>query len=170
MYQEGELVMYESTGVCRVEAVGDAPESSAPPGRPYYRLSPLYRSGVIYVPVEGKAFLRPVLSRSEAMELIHRIPDIRDDAFQDCERRQLENCYRQTLRSHSCESLVELIKALYTKARAMDRAGKRLGRVDEEYRKRAEELLHGELAAALDLPLDSVPEFIAGQVSMKKTT
>lgn len=40
--------------------------------RLYYKLSPVYGSGTIYVPVDTKIFMRPVLSRREAMDLIHR--------------------------------------------------------------------------------------------------
>ena len=35
--------------------------------------------------------------------------------------------------------------------------------------KRAEELLFGELAAALDIPKDRVPEYIADRVSEKRS-
>ena len=41
--------------------------------RLYYNLSPVYGSGTIYVPVDTKIFMRPVLSRREAMDLIRRI-------------------------------------------------------------------------------------------------
>ena len=33
--------------------------------------------------------------------------------------------------------------------------------VDERYMKRAEEMLHGELAIALDMPREQVPQFIS---------
>ena len=166
MFQAGDLVIYETTGVCRVECVGTAPEIPvAAPGKWYYQMLPVYGSGTIYVPVEGKAFIRPVISKQEALDLIDKIPEIRDDAYQHCEQRQLENCYRQSIRTHQCEDLVGLVKALYAKNRAVTRAGKRLGRVDQEYRKRAEELLHGELAAALNIPYEQVADYIAERVA-----
>ena len=52
MYEVGQLVQYDSTGVCRIteiktEAFPDAGE------RLYYVLQPLYNSCVISVPVES---------------------------------------------------------------------------------------------------------------------
>lgn len=168
MFQVGELVIYETTGVCRVEAVGTAPEIPvAAPGRWYYQMAPLYSNGTIYAPVEGKVFIRPVISKEEALDLIARIPEIRDDIFQDCEQRQLESRYRQTLRARRCEGLAEMVKTLRTKDRRLSKAGKRLGRVDQEYRKRAEELLHGELAAALDIPYDQVRDYVVRRAARK---
>ena len=60
MYSVGELIVYGGTGVCEVEAVETKGE------RQFYRLRPLYQSGIISVPVDGKVFMRPVISREEA--------------------------------------------------------------------------------------------------------
>ena len=73
MYTVGELIVYCGTGVCRVEAIEEKtqPDGSA---RGYYRLKPLYQSGTISVPVDGKVFMRPVISREEAEALIDELP------------------------------------------------------------------------------------------------
>ena len=47
------------------------------------------------------------------------------------------------------------------KRRQMTERGKKLGLVDERYMKRAEEMLHGELAVALDMTREQVPQFIS---------
>lgn len=39
-----------------------------------------------------------------------------------------------------------------------------MGATDQQYMKRATNLLHGELAAALDIPLEEVESFIAEQI------
>ena len=76
MYEVGQLVQYGSTGVCRIteiktQAFPDAGE------RLYYVLQPLYKSCVISIPVESdKVFLRPIISREEAEELIGLIPTL----------------------------------------------------------------------------------------------
>ena len=73
MFQIGERIMYGSSGVCRVEAIGKPDSASfADRDRDYYTLSPLYGEGVIYVPVDSSVFMRPILSREEALELIRR--------------------------------------------------------------------------------------------------
>ena len=69
MYQVGELVVYGTTGVCRVEGFG-TPDPMDRSGRQYYQLKPLYQDGVIYTPVEGgKVPMRPVMSAEAARAL-----------------------------------------------------------------------------------------------------
>ena len=55
MYSVGELIVYGGTGVCEVEAV----ETKSIDGeeKQYYRLRPLYQSGTISAPVNGKVCL-----------------------------------------------------------------------------------------------------------------
>ena len=46
----------------------------------------------------------------------------------------------------------------------MTERGKKLGLVAERYMKRAEEMLHGELAVALHMTREQVPQFIADEL------
>ena len=63
MYERGVLIMYGNSGVCRVEDVAPMKGSrGAEKNRLYYKLSPVYGSGTIYVPVDTKIFMRPVLA------------------------------------------------------------------------------------------------------------
>ena len=155
MYQTGEWIVYGTAGVCRVEAVGAPPFDPKSP-RLYYTLRPMRGSETIYAPVEGKVYLRPVLSRQAALELIDRIPQLRAFSSEGQAQRQLADQYREVLGAHSCEELVQLIKTVYHTPRA--------GRVDQDFRQRAESLLHQELAAALGLEPEAVPAFIARRV------
>ena len=155
MYERGVLIMYGNSGVCRVEDVAPMKGSrGAEKNRLYYKLSPVYGSGTIYVPVDTKIFMRPVLSRREAMDLIRRIPEISDDCGEDVsDWHALSAIYQEQLHSHDCTDLVHLIKSVYLKNRTNAENGRRPYKVDQEYQKRAEELLHSELAAALDIPM-----------------
>lgn len=155
MYQAGDWIVYNTTGVCRVEAVGPPPFDPKSP-RLYYTLHPLRGSETIYAPADGPAFTRPVLSRQAALALIDRIPAIRTFDTHGQAQRELADLYRGFLGSHSCEDLVQLIKTVYGKPRA--------GRVDQDFRHRAEVLLHQELAIALGLEPEEVPAFIARRV------
>ena len=68
------------------------------------------------------------------------------------------------MRTHDCDDLVQLIKTIYGKNRERTAQGKKPARTEAEYMKRAEELLHGELAAALDIPYDEVQPYIANRM------
>jgi CarD family transcriptional regulator len=64
------------------------------------------------------------------------------------------------LESHSCNELLELAIKIYSKKQAV----KKLGFIDEKHLKRTEELLFGELAAALDIPPEVVPKVLFGDI------
>ena len=71
MYQQGDLIVYGNTGVCRVEAVGHPQGiSGIPEDKLYYTLAPLYSAGVIYAPLDTPVLMRPVLTREAAEKLI----------------------------------------------------------------------------------------------------
>lgn len=161
MYQVGELILYGGTGVCRVTDVVARRFSRSEPEKLYYVLSPLYSAGTITTPVEnGKVFTRPVISRDEALRLIDTIPTIHAEAYHNSNLQQLENHYRSELESHDCLDLLRLAMSTYQKKLERERAKLKFGAVDRRYMDRAENLLFGELAVALDIDRDSVRQFI----------
>ena len=72
MFSIGEYVVYGVEGVCRVEEAGKLKVAGLDKNRAYYRLRPYYHDGTIYTPVDGKAVMRPVLTREE-LERVHEI-------------------------------------------------------------------------------------------------
>lgn len=164
MYQIGDLIIYGSEGVCRVQEIGSPDIPAINPERTYYTLSPVYREGVIYIPVDTAVFMRPVITKNEAQRLVADMPGIAETACEEKNLRFLAEHYDKFIQSHSCVDLVQLIKTLYQKKQRAEKQGKKPGAVDERYMKRAEELLYGELAAVLDIPKDTVVEFIKDSV------
>ncbi|MGI5966561.1 MULTISPECIES: CarD family transcriptional regulator [Anaerotruncus] len=159
MYQVGNYIIYGTSGVCRIAAIGRPDASYADPNKSYYTLVPAYGTEVIYTPVDTKVFMRPVISKSEAEQLIREIPSIREDSAGNpgAKNQQiLSEHYQSAIQTHDCGDLIRLIKTIYQKNQAAEKHGKKPGRIDEHYRKRAEELLCGELAIALGIPRDAV--------------
>lgn len=162
MFQIGELILYGNTGICRIEAIG--PRENAPLAdrtKEYYTLAPVHGDGVIYAPVDTAAFMRPILKREEALELINRIPQIQAEPFATRDQRLLSEHYRAFFETHNCEDLLQLICNIYAKGQSLSHSGKKMGATDQQYMKRATNLLHGELASALEIPLEEVEAFIA---------
>ena len=164
MFQKGDLIVYGNMGVCRVEAV------EAPAGLPgagekklYYKLDPVYETGTVYIPVDAKVFMRPILTHAQAEALIGRIPEIEENPCGGKDQQMLAEHYRSLMRTHDCDDLVQLIKTIYGKNRERTAQGKKPARTEAEYMKRAEELLHGELAAALGITPEQVPGYIAAE-------
>lgn len=166
MFQQGDYIVYRSTGVCRVEEVA-VPEnfSAAAPGALYYCLSPVRGSGVIYVPVDSPVFMRPILTREEAMALISAIPLVPEMPNYSKDQKSLQEQYKTQLRSHDCLTLVQMIKGIHKKNRVLTAVGKTAGKTDLQYMKQAEALLHEELSVALDIPYEQVPDFIQQELT-----
>lgn len=167
MYSEGDLIVYGVTGVCAVENISEKASVENSETKVFYTLRPLYQRCVITVPAEStKVFMRPVISRDEANSLIDSIPDIHAEAFHDRSVRQLTEHYEQQIKSHSCTGLLKLAMSIYEKRRLVLGMNKKLGAVDERYMRRAEELLFGELAAALSIERDKVREYIRNRIGI----
>ena len=158
MYQPGELVIYRRTGVCRVERIETRED-----GQKFYALTPLYQSCAILTPVAGKVFMRPILTRRQAEELIDRIPSLRR-APREGAVRDLTEGYQASIATHDCADLVGLLTSIYAKKRTAEREKRKFGAVDERFLQEGEALLHGELAAALDIPVEEVPAYIRGRL------
>ena len=171
MFQAGDLVVYGTTGVCRVESIDQPNMTGADRHKKYYRLKPFYQDGVIYTPVDNtKVSIRPVISREDAENLIDLIPGIRAEAYRAPTLQALAQHYQTAFRSHSCQDLVELIMSIYTKQQETTSQNRRLGMVDERFLKQAERLLYGELAVALEIPFDEVQPYISNRVKGQKDT
>jgi len=72
MYQLNDIVVYESSGVCRICDIQELSFSEDTAPNTYYILAPLFSPGdVIYTPVNStKTVFRPVISREEALETL----------------------------------------------------------------------------------------------------
>lgn len=163
MYQTGDMIIYGSTGVCQVKEIVDR-ELEKGVTKPFYVLDPLYQDGVIMIPVDTKVFMRPVITREEALELIDRIPTMQPDAYHNSVLRELEEHYCSYLKSHRCEDLIELAMSIYCKKQDLAQQNRKFGAMDERFMKRAEDLLDGELSVALGIEKNEVGAFISARV------
>ncbi len=166
MFQKGDLIIYNNEGVCRVEDVGPLKNlSDSDSERLFYKLSPVYGKGFIFIPVDTKVFMRPVITKEEANILISKIPEIKSGSTDTVSQKELAEYYQSSFISHECEDLIQLIKTVYLKTQKQIMIGKKPGQTDQRYMKRAEELLHGELAIALDISIDEVPKYIEKELA-----
>lgn len=169
MFQPGDLIVYGTTGVCRVEALERPGLVPTDKNRLYYRLKPLHQDGFIYSPVEGgKVSMRPVISRQEAETLIDCIPSIQAEPLRDATMQALSQHYQAKIHSSDCRDLLELMMSIYAKRRQAEAQKRRLGMMDEQYAKQAKRLLHGELSVALDIPFDEVEDYISARIGAKQ--
>lgn len=168
MFEVGDLILYGNTGVCRVTEIATRSQRGGDEGQLYYTLSPLYQSCTISTPVDmKKVLMRPIISKDEAEKLIDSIPTINAEAYHSKVLRELTEHYEESLRAYDCTEIMELTMSIYAKKEYMEQQKLKFGAVDERFLKRAEELLFGELAAALDIPRDDVQSYIAERIDNK---
>lgn len=165
MFKAGDLIVYGSTGVYRVSDITTRDFSGVDKDQLFYILIPLHQGCTIYAPVDStKIFMRPIISKVEAERLINMIPNIKAEVFHSRIPRELTEHYEATLKTPDCAELIELTKSIYAKKQSAEQQNRKFGAVDERFMKRAEELLFGELAAALNIPIENVPDYISERI------
>ena len=102
MYQIGDLVLYGSAGVCKVADITTRKMPGLDHPQDFYVLEPLYQQNyTIQAPVNNaKVFMRPIISKSEATELMDTIPTIGTTAYYNCSLSQLSRHYDTFLETH----------------------------------------------------------------------
>lgn len=165
MFKVGDLILYGSTGVCRITDITARDLSCEDEDQLFYTLIPLYQNVTISTPVNNtRIFMRPIISKDEAERLIAMIPTIRAEAYHSQILQELTEHYEKSLKTYDCTELIELTMSIYAKKQYVEHQKRKFGAVDERFMKRAEGLLFGELAAALDIPKESVPDYIVGRI------
>ena len=166
MYQIGDMIHYGSTGVCRVLDIKTQNLPGVKKDQLFYILKPLYQDCTISSPVDNqKVFTRPIIIKEEANHLIDTIPSIKAEAYHSRVLRDLAEHYEASFASHSCADLIELTMSIYAKKKLLEQQKRKFGAVDERYMKRGEDMLFGELAAALEIKKDEVQEYIHKRIS-----
>ena len=168
MYLVGEYIVYGTSGVCKVEAVGSMQMSGVNKDKLYYTLAPLYSKGSkVYTPVDNdKVVMRPVFTKEEAKELIEQIPTI--ELLWVADKKRREDIYKAALRTCDCREWIKIIKTLYLRKMSRIAEGKKVTVSDGKYLHMAEERLYEELALALDMDKDEVVEYITEHVEQSK--
>ena len=167
MFKVNQLVVYENSGVCRIENIEEIPFPSGP--KTCYILKPVYGAGsTIYSPFNNQnVLMRPVIAKEDAMELIHSIPATELQTFEGLRASELEGKYRDAARSQQCHDLIPLAMAIYRKTKKARKAGKKISEVDDRFLKRLNDQINGELAIALGIRKEEVPEFISREIKPK---
>ena len=160
MFSVGDKIIYGENGVCIVEKIAPLEMSGAAKDKLYYSLRPLVGSGTYFAPVESGAFMRPIMSRDEAEAFIDTIPSIEPAICTDNRFNHVDAFYKELFKKHSCEALVSIIKGLHERMSERKTKSSRA----ESTMKRAKDILHGELSAALEMELSQIEAYIEGRI------
>ena len=78
---------------------------------------------------------------------------------------QLAQKYQSVLQTGDPLQLLSLSLSVQQKRILAEAQNRRLGMVDERYGRQAERLLFGELAVALDMSIDDIPQLITARLA-----
>lgn len=162
MFSVGDRIVYGSMGVCTVTDIGlpDVPGAT----RECYVLRPHYvANSKVYAPIEDNPVrMRALLTARQAEELVESLPGIPTFPKGDNRQELYETC-KAAIRSADSFLLAKLVKTLHENRRRLVEMKKTVPSTEKEYHDTAEKMLHGEIAAALDIPLGEVEEYISAR-------
>ncbi len=163
MFAIGDMIIYNESGVCVVQDIAPLSMQGADKNKLYYYLAPYVGSGTYFAPVEGNAFMRPIISGDEALAFIDTIPEIIPAVCNDNRFNHVDAYYKELFRRHTNEALVSIIKGLFQRMAGRKTRSTR----GEATMKHAKDILYSEFAAALDIEFEDVEGFIIKRLGCK---
>lgn len=159
MYNIGDFVVYKKD-VCKVNDYKEKHIKDID----YYELVPVLDSTLkIVVPVNN-SFIRNILSREEAENVIDMIPSIGVIEVND---KLIENEYKRLLHEGGYEGLIKIIKTTYLRNEDRVNNKRKISEKDDNYFNLAEKYLYSEFSVALDMSYDEVKKYVIDRVNKK---
>lgn len=160
MFDKGEIVFYKNIGVCKVEDITSL-DFAMDPDQKYYVMRSVYKNGVNYVPVDNDIEnIRNIISEEEAKELIESIPDMEVEAITELSTKEMTEIYDEKINSGNPEDILKLTLSIDKKKEILQEEKKKFGAIDDNYLKKAKDMLFEEVAAALKIEKEEMPKYI----------
>ena len=131
----GDLIFYGESGTCCVEEIVE--REFLGELRTCYRLSPV--------------FMRNIVSPKEAQAIIDSIETIVPEVTKTTSPRELTERYDKMIKTHDCNEYMKFVVSFHVKKKLLAEQKKKVSAIDERFLKKVEDLLYGELAAALEM-------------------
>lgn len=164
MFFVGDLMIYGTNGVCRVEEIGPSP-FNADDTRLFYRLAPVDERStlVIYTPVDNESVkMRPLISKEEASELLDLIPQI--GIVEVPMEKKRRDIYRELMATAEPRDYVSIIKTVGCRREEFKKTRRRLPDIDNDAEHAAKSSLYGELSIVLGLAREVIHEKICADI------
>ena len=170
MFERGAYVFHESGGICQIADIQVAPLDGMPADRTYYIMRPMHDpNSVIYIPIDSdQIFLRRLLNREEAVELLDRIPFVRTIEVDNA--KQLRAKYIELMRMHEPLEWVRVIKTVYARTHTPASRTSRISETERSFSDNAKRNLHAELSLALGVPEGDMERYITEYIQKNGVT
>ena len=164
MYEIGSIVVYGTSGVCRITDIKKLDLTGKK--MEYCILQNVYDSRTtFYVPVNEDALkrLRPVSSKEEINAMILKM-NSEEQIWIDNDMKRKEE-YSRIIKTADEHENIRLIKTLYLRRKSLNENGRKLRSADEHYLNLAENMLFEEFAYALDIDKTEVVDYIEKHIA-----
>ena len=159
MYNIGDFVVYKKD-VCKITDYKEKHLRDID----YYELVPILDNSLkIVVPIDS-GYLRSVISKEEAEQIIDLISSIEVIEVND---KLIENEYKRLLHDGGYEGLIKIIKTTYLRNEDRVNNKRKISEKDDNYFNLAEKYLYSEFSVSLDIPYDEVKKYVIDRVSKK---
>lgn len=164
MFEKGEMVFYKNIGVCEVVDITKL-DFAINEDQKYYVMESVFKNGVNFVPVGGDVEnIRPIISKEEAEELIDKIKEIEAEPMLDLATKELTEFYEEKINSPEPLDILKLTLSIDKKKEILSEEKKKFGAIDDNFLKKAKDMLFEEVAAALGIDKEKTPEYIENRV------
>ena len=156
MFQKGEYVYHESSGICKIDDICAAPLAGMPADRTYYVMRPIGdRNSVNYVPVDSRGvFVRPLLNRTAATALLRQIASL--DEICEPNAKLLRLKYIEAMKTHQPIEWARVIKTVHGRIRAQNGKAVRVSESERNFSENAKKNLFTELSLVLEEDLEAI--------------
>ncbi|MEE1279403.1 MAG: CarD family transcriptional regulator [Oscillospiraceae bacterium] len=163
MFKIGDVVVYSTAGVCRIEEI--SPKTFGALKTDYYVLRPLIQTAsTVFVPVENERLtckMHPILSQEEFLKVFcaaKKREPIRPDS--ESERREK---FTEILESGNRETLILMVYDLNNLKTEQQQCGRRLHLADERLLNSAQNLLFEEISYVFKIDIAEASSFLKKQ-------
>lgn len=164
IYQVGDIVVYGSEGLCRIEEITE--KKFGKEAIKYYVLKQVNKDdSVTYVPINNERSLskmRHILTKKEILELIKGMPTEAATWVENDRDRQ--KAFKEIILYGDSKDLIKLVRGLYLHQKEQMEKGKKLHIADERFFKDAEKIIYEEIAYVFDIEQEEVLDFITRSV------
>ncbi len=158
----GDAVVYGGSGVCKIDDITDISFFHERPSK-HYILTPLFvnQPSTVYVPFNNEKLvskMKPVITKDEAYELIHRVKTNDFAWIEDRNERKVK--FIDCLSNGTHAEIIDMIGVIINRREELLNEGKTLNMQDERILNDAERRMTAELAVALEKEPSEIKDLI----------
>ena len=168
MFKPGDLVRYGGFGVCKVEETKKM--EMARVEEEYYVLSPMFKSGVLYVPSANEELvgrMLPLLTPEEIYSVVEKVKNMEIEWIRDFRRRS-ENA-KKALNSGDRADALFLIKNAWAKRVGQITEIRRSHTTDDYFLRDAQLLIFNEFSFVLGKSVEEIAAWVRKEFDMEET-